>query len=103
MADSTLDDKDKEEEEEPATKEISIQCDLYTEFVEEEVLDYECNFLGLSEKETQLTSTRITHVKVSNFTDRFLIAMLILWSTSFMSEGGHGFESCLRGYLLADL
>ena len=83
----TSDPDEKEEEEEPSTKEIEIQCDLWTQFEEEKDFAYECNFFGLAEKGTQLTSTRITDIEVSNFTGRFLIAMLVLWSTSFMSEG----------------
>ena len=52
--------------EEPATKEIEIQCDLWQEFVEEKVFTFECQFIGLSEKGTQLITSRPTNIKATS-------------------------------------
>ena len=52
--------------EEPTTKDIEIQCDLWQEFVEEKVFTFECQFIGLSEKGTQLTTSRPTNTKKQN-------------------------------------
>ena len=52
--------------EEPATKEIEIQCDLWQEFVEEKFFTFECQFIGLSEKGTQLTTSRPTNIKATS-------------------------------------
>jgi hypothetical protein len=67
---SNLDEDEKEKEpamvEEPATKEIEIQCDLSQEFVEEKVVTFECQFIGISEKGTQLATSRPTNIKATS-------------------------------------
>ena len=52
--------------EEPTTKEIEIQCDLWQEFVEEKVFTFECQFIGISEKRTQMTTSRQTNIKATS-------------------------------------
>jgi hypothetical protein len=67
---SNLDEEEMEKEpalvEEPATKEIEIQCDLWQEFVEEKFFTFECQFIGISEKGTQLTTSRPTNIKATS-------------------------------------
>ena len=68
---NNLDEEDIEKEpaimvEEPATKEIEIQCDIWQEFVEEKVFTFECQFIGISEKSTQLTTSRPTNIKATS-------------------------------------
>ena len=52
--------------EEPTTKDIEIQCDLCQEFVEEKVFTFECQFIGISEKRTQMTTSRQTNIKATS-------------------------------------
>ena len=61
--------------EEPATKEIDIQCDLWQEFVEEKVFTFECQFIGISEKGTQLTTSRPTDKKVKFYFQTIMIGV----------------------------